>query len=167
MRARVCRTAAGVYASATGVELTLKKDCSLKRVRQLPHQNFSIGMLQQTRHGDLQTGTAHLHTPAPNMELRCRLTPGLVYTSPTMHYHHPLSNLSATSCCHRTVHFAESVQPSNLRNQQTSESSAVDDGRLRVVMKSLIFPGSTFTSQFIYINFNTSSTIRLYTDRKD
>ncbi|MGQ7189835.1 hypothetical protein ACUODJ_47890, partial [Escherichia sp. HC-CC] len=41
------------------------------------------------------------------------------------------------------------------------------DGRLRVVMKSLIFPGSTFTSQFVYINFNTSSTIRLYTDRKD
>jgi hypothetical protein len=38
---------------------------------------------------------------------------------------------------------------------------------LRVVMKSLIFPGSTFTSQFVYINFNTSSTIRLYTDRKD
>lgn len=89
VRARVCHTAAGVYASATGVELTLKKDCSLKRVRQLPHQNFSIGMLQQTRPGDLQTGTAHLHTPAPNMELRCRLTPGLVYTSPTMHYHHP------------------------------------------------------------------------------
>lgn len=89
VRARVCRTAAGVYASATGVELTLKKDCSLKRVRQLPHQNFSIGMLQQIRPGDLQTGTAHLHTPAPNMELRCRLTPGLVYTSPTMHYHHP------------------------------------------------------------------------------
>ncbi len=49
VRARVCRTAAGVYASATGVELTLKKDCSLRRVRQLPHQNFSIGMLQQTR----------------------------------------------------------------------------------------------------------------------
>ena len=70
-------------------ELTLKKDCSLRRVRQLPHQNFSIGMLQQTRPGDLQTGTAHLHTPAPNMELRCRLTPGLVCTSPTMHYHHP------------------------------------------------------------------------------
>lgn len=89
VRARVCRTAAGVYASATGVELTLKKDCSLKRVRQLPHQNFSIGMLQQIRPGDLQTGTAHLHTPAPNMELRCRLTPGLVCTSPTMHYHHP------------------------------------------------------------------------------
>ncbi len=89
VRARVCHTAAGVYASATGVELTLKKDCSLKRVRQLPHQNFSIGMLQQTRPGDLQTGTAHLHTPAPNMELRCRLTPGLVCTSPTMHYHHP------------------------------------------------------------------------------
>lgn len=89
VRARVCHTAAGVYASATGVELTLKKDCSLKRVRQLPHQNFSIGMLQQTRPGDLQTGTAHLHTPAPNMELRCRLTPGLVYTSPTMHYHNP------------------------------------------------------------------------------
>ena len=76
VRARVCRTAAGVYASATGVELTLKKDCSLRRVRQLPHQNFSIGMLQQTRPGDLQTGTAHLHTPVPNMELRCRLTPG-------------------------------------------------------------------------------------------
>lgn len=86
----------GVYASATGVELTLKKDCSLRRVRQLPHQNFSIGMLQQTRHGDLQTGTAHLHTPVPNMELRCRLTRLSLYITDHALSPSGLSNLSAT-----------------------------------------------------------------------
>lgn len=123
VRARVCHTAAGVYASATGVELTLKKDCSLKRVRQLPHQNFSIGMLQQTRPGDLQTGTAHLHTPAPNMELRCRLTPGLVYTSPTMHYHHPAKQFKR----HQAVVTARSILRNrfNLRTCETSRPAIV------------------------------------------
>ncbi len=71
-----------------GVELTLKKDCSLRRVRQLPPKIFQsacccklvLAIYKQAgspSHSSTEHGTS------------MSLNAWLVCTSPTMHYHHP------------------------------------------------------------------------------
>lgn len=160
MRARVYRTATGLYASATRVKLTPKRIIVRKRFRYRHAEIFQptgggkliLTINEQARfpsHSSTEQGTS--------ISLSAWLSLCI-----TDHALSPagLNSLSATRLFSVLCPFAESVQPLTPQNPPTSDSFAADGEQLRAVMYSLSFPGSTITSQFTYIYINTSLTTR-------